>query len=260
MSRADILKKAQDLSYLSWTESAHPSGMGGARPKAREGIGPDAVYYKSFGLCSQDAAAPLICCRLMDMLGIEHVPFQLVNARLCSGAHVWVAKTRSYRRNKERAISLEDFWELSSKVSETPLELCARMGWVKQVAECMLVDYLTATRDRDESCFEVICDAKGSYRLSPIQPRSMCLANAFPHGLWKKDPLADLGTSNYVGASSLDENLAFAVTVLGCTKKPEGLKRKLLANLDDIVEEDFLTAAATIVEERWEHYARLCNL
>ena len=42
----DITLATQDLRYLSWDECRSPSGMVGARPKAREGTGANAVYYK----------------------------------------------------------------------------------------------------------------------------------------------------------------------------------------------------------------------
>ncbi len=265
MSRVDIIKKQQDLSYLSWDESARPSGLGGHTLKAREGTGVHAVFYKipTMRGFEQDkvAFAQLICMRLMDVLGFKHLPFQLVNARIADGSSVWVVKSKSYRGTGESAINLEQFCNLRARQGETPLELCARHGWERQVAECMLVDYLTATRDRDISCFDVIRGGDGSLRLAPIQPRAFSLGNAFPLDMWRRDPAVELGTSNYIGSPSLEENLRFAIDQLGVLERPRGLKRALLANLDDVgLPPIFLEAAWTIIDTRWERYASICDL
>lgn len=265
MSRADIIKKQQDLSYLSWDESVRPSGLGGHAPKAREGTGTHAVFYKIPTMRGFEqvkiAFAQLICVRLMDALGFEHLPYQLVNAKIADGSSVWVVKSKSYRAAGESAISLEQFCNLRARQGETPLELCAWHGWERQVAECMLVDYLTATRDRAIDCFDVICGSDGSLRLAPIQPRAFSLGNAFPLDMWRLDPAVELGTSNFIGSPSLEENLRFAIEQLGVLERPRGLKRTLLGNLDDVgLSPSFLEAAWTIIDTRWERYASICDL
>lgn len=267
LSRADIIKKEQDLSYLSWDEHRCPSGLGGKRPKAREGCGANAVYYKrsrdaSTASPGQETLAQLMCCRLMDALGIEHTPFTLVHARLADGAKpTWVVKSKSYRKAGERAISLPYYWELASLPQESALDMCVRLGWGKEIAECMLVDYLAAVRDRDETCFEVLLDSQGALRLASIQPRGYSLANAFVLGTWKRDALADLGTSNYLGSRSLEANLPFAIDQLGYVPMPKGLKSKMLANLEDVcADPEFLKASWHIVSTRWERYESLCRL
>lgn len=265
MSRADIIKKQQDLSYLSWDESSRPSGLGGHAPKAREGTGAHAVFYKvptMHGFEQEKVAfAQLICTRLMDALGFEHLPFQLVNAMIADNSTAWVVKSKSYRAAGESAISIEQFCNLRACQGETPLEMCVRHGWGRQVAEYMLVDYLTATRDRDISCFDVIRSGDGSLRLAPIQPRAFSLDNAFPLDLWRRDPVVELGTSNFIGSPSLEENLGFALDQLGVLERPRGLKRALLANLDDVgLPPTFLEAAWTIIDARWERYASICDL
>lgn len=266
MSRADIIKREQDLSYLSWDECACPSGLTGRCAKARTGRGHNAVYYKmahSGGAGQGEAGlfSQLLCARLMDELGIDHAPFTLVRAKVSASSNVvWVCKSKTYRKAGQRAVALPYYWELCSLPSESPLDMCVRFGWGKQVAQCMLADYLCAVRDRDETCFEVLEDAQGAPVLSPIQPRAYSLKCAFVMETWRYDAQADLGTSNYLGSGSLEGNLTFVTNQLGYVPMPKSLKKNMFTGLDDVIPKSFADACWHIVEKRWEHYENLCRL
>ena len=266
VSRADIIKREQDLSYLAWDESACPSGLTGRCAKARAGRGHNAVYYKmarSGGAGQGEAGlfSQLLCARLMDALGIEHAPFALVRAKVSSShGAVWVCKSKTYRAAGQRAVTLPYYWELCSLPGESPLDMCVRLGWGHQVAQCMLADYLCAVRDRDETCFEVLEDDQGALILSPILPRAYSLACSFVKETWRYDAQADLGTINYLGSASLESNLDFATSQLGYISMPKGLKKTMFTGLDDVVPKAFADACWHIVEKRWEHYESLCGL
>ena len=266
LSRADIVKKTQDLSYLSFDELQASSGLLGSCAKAREGRGSLAIFYKKApargnAAGDQGLFAQLLQARLMDALGIEHVPFKLVYACLKPGADpVWIAKSKSYRQNGERAIALPYYWELACSGSTSPLQMCVDKGWEMQVAWCFLIDYLCAVRDRDETCFEVLADANQTLRLSPVQPRGFSFANAFVHDMWRRDALADLGTDNYLGSASLEDNLAFAIERLGFVAMPAHLEKQLFTGLEEIASSRFLQASWHIVKTRWEHYESLCRI
>lgn len=267
MSRSDIIVKEQDLTYLSWNECFSPSGLGGTRAKAREGRGCNAVYYKrsrtgALGRDNRDLVAQLVGARLADALGFEHAPFQLVRAYLYPGEQAtWVVRSKSYRKAGERAVSIEDYLELCGDPRETPLEFFARRGWGEQAAQTLFFDYLTATRDRDASCFEVLLDAGGSARLSPLALRSMSLANAFPLDSWRRDPCADIASASFLTLGSQSDNLAYVARILGVVPKPHSLKKTLLGNLSEAVDDpSFLEGCFEIVNERWDAYARICNL
>lgn len=267
LSRGDIIVKAQDLSYLSWDECKSPSGLAGACAKAREGRGANAIYYKrshegSLGDDHRGLLAELVGMRLAGLLGFPHVPFQLVRARLSDGASpVWVAKSKSYRQGTERALSLVDYMELCGDPHEDPYGFFCRMGWRTQAASILLYDYLTATRDRDASDFEVLLGANGAVRLSPISARPLSLVNAFPLGLWRRDPLADVSSASFLNHGSQAECLAFVAETLGPLARPRGLKRALLGNLGDVAaDRAFLEGCCEIIDARWDAYARVCRL
>ena len=265
MSRAyDIIKTPQDLSYLSWDETAAPSGLCGARAKAREGTGANSVFYKKSytagpisGAC--DCFAQLICARLMDYLEIDHAPTQLVYAYTQSGQVAeWVVRSKSYRQPGERAMWLSEFFELHARPEETPAELCTRMGWQTQVGLMAAVDYITATRNRDEWCFEVLCSSAGALRLSPLLPRGYSLANAFPRQTWRSMATIDMQTDCYLGGSSLEENLQLIPSWLEIPKLDIHARKFLLTGLSDVVlAPGFLEASWSIIQARWQNLLHL---
>lgn len=271
MRAYDVTHSLQDLSYLSWDETSCPSGMGGVRPKAREGTGPGAVYYKlssyseRSGVTGWENANQLLCARVARELGFSAADCRLVRAHITLGGkqqEAWVLRSKSYRAAGERAISLEDFFELEAKAGETPLELCCRMGWEEQAGQIMLLDYLTANRGRDSSSIEVICAADGALRLAPLIGGSQSLGSAFPRQLWRLDPLADLPTSNVLGTSSLLSNLELLPAGLSPKPLTRASKRTLLKGLEGVVPEQaaFLEGSWQIIWRRWQEYARLRGL
>ncbi|MGN0073358.1 MAG: hypothetical protein ACI36W_06165 [Coriobacteriales bacterium] len=271
MRAYDITHSVQDLRYLCWDESSQPSGLGGPKLKAREGTGANAVYYKlsSFseksGVYGWELANQLVCTRLAQELGFPASDCRLLRALVRIGdaeIETWVLRSKSYRRTGETSLSLQEFCELAGLPGEGPLELCLRMGWGEQVAQVIVLDYLTANRGRDTSSFEVLRSAGGRYRLSPLTGGSFSLGSAFPRQLWRLDPLADLPTCNYLGSTSLRENLSLLPA--GFAPKPlsTASKRTLLKGLDAVAPKaaDFQEGSWHIIWRRWQEYARLCRL
>lgn len=266
----DIIKKAQDLSHLSWDEHVRPSGLPGVRAKAREGTGPNAVYYKKshsgeLGRNARDCFAELLSVRLTDYLGFEHAPYQLICTQSDTKRNrlrdQWIVRSKSYRRPGEQAIPLATFFELRGEIGETPFEFCLRMGWGKQLYETIVADYLTATRDRDASCFEVLRDRDGSYRLSPWVPRGFSFANAFPGQTWRLFPTANVNTTNYLGETSLEANLSLIPADFAIAPYSPRARNALTAGLSDVEPDlQFFEASLHILQGRWRRLESLRNL
>ena len=268
MSRAyDIVKKEQDLTHLTWDEHSCPSGLSGLRLKAREGTGPQAVYYKRsrkgpLGQGSTDCVCELICSRLMTALGIDCVSTQLILAKVSPEAPAeWLIKSKSYRAAGEQAMPLNMLYELMSDSLETPFEFCCRMGWRKRISEVIVADYLSATRCRDASCFEVIRDQQGSFRLAPCMPQGFSLVNAFPKQTWRAFATADMSTSHYFGVETLNQSLELLSDSFAAPIMPADLKKTLLAGLSDVVaDSQIIEASWRIIKQRWEALEKLCRI
>ena len=264
----DITLATQDLRYLSWDECRSPSGMGGARPKAREGTGANAVYYKLAPLDGTrraqgpENANQLLCTRLARMLGFPTADCRLLRARVVFGGEeleTWVLRSKSYRSAGERGMSLEDFCNAEAVAGENPAEFCLRMGWGEQLGRIALLDYLTANRGRDGSGIEVLCDPRGHLRLSPLTGGSFSLCSAFPRRLWRLDPLAELPSAGFPKSGSLQDNLALVPGDLTVEPLRPSSRRELMRNMDAAFngDDDLLEGSWQIIWRRWQRYARV---
>ena len=107
----------------------------------------------------------------MDILQIPHTNYRLVHALVEVDEQeytTWLCVSKDYRKLGETNVSLEIFHDLMREGRELPLDFCKRMGWGRQVAETMLVDFLIGNMDRHGSNTEVLMDKNGNLRLAPI--------------------------------------------------------------------------------------------
>lgn len=290
MRAYDITKAQQDLRYLSWNEHDNPSGLHVQDATAREGTGTRAILYRApsvrVGLRSvpPDGANELVACRLMDALKIPHADTRLINALVCIAGEerpLWVTRYKKLRGAGVRFMPLEAFFELRGQQGESPLDFCARMGWELQVAQMMLIDYLTANRTRSARELYVQVNPHGSFNLAPLMGGRVALSSSFNASTWRVNAMADLSTSNYLGSASLEENLHWALKVfektgafpdvvhepavdltLPCKILTGRTRRELFRSLESVYCSGSaqLEGSWQVIRRRWEHYARLCRV
>lgn len=268
MAQRDLVRKLQDLTSLSWNERASSSGTAGTYLKARTGKGSRMLYYKlsrynGVRIDGHECANELIASRLMEILGIEHLPYRLVHARvrIAGEEHeTWLNTSRNFRKPGERKLGLGTYFELYRNDGETPLEFCERSGWERHIHRMMVVDYLLANRDRHASNVEVLVSRDGSCRLAPIFDSGLSLLAPFAENEERAlafDPLAPVATTNFVGSSSLEENLELATQVPGIGTLCEDDRPTLLSGLEDVLPQTYLDKIWDIIWKRWQRYADL---
>ncbi|WP_455137790.1 hypothetical protein [Thermophilibacter sp.] len=265
MARRDVTAEIQDLTRLSWSERASSSGTAGTYLKAREGSGTRMTYYKLSRYNGRtidgcECVNEVVASRLMDVLGIGHVRYRLVHARVVVEGveHVtWLNASRNFRRSGERKVSLGTYYGLYRHDDESPYDFCARLGWQDEVRKVMLVDYLMANRDRHSSNIEVLVDRRGEARLAPLFDTGLSLFAPFA---WDEervrafDPLAEVATTNFVGSRSLEKNLGLVGRLGDVTDLTERDRAALLDGLEGALEPYQLDKVWEIVWERWRHY------
>ena len=214
----DVTTELQDLTHLDWSESATTSAAGGSYLKARSGDGAEATYYKLScydevnGIYGHECVNETIAARLMDALFVEHVPYQLVHARvLIAGREreTWLSESASFRKRGESKVSLARLFGQNRLESETRLQFCNRFGWTRDIQKMMLVDFLIGNRDRHGANLEVLKGRDGRLRLAPLFDNglSLCYSSFNADQLGGVDPLQDIVTNNYLGTRSLEQNL-----------------------------------------------------
>ncbi len=272
MRAYDMTKARQDLRYLSWDEHTQPSGLTGTCPKAREGTGVNATFYK---LCDEDRAcdihnqAPfneLVACRLMDILGIAHVKQHLVHARIKVQGHerdAWLLRSKCYREKGMQSAALELVFDAGQQQYETPLEFCLRQGWSHQVSTLLLVDFLIANRSRTGDNIEVVRKPDGTCELAPLYANARSLISSCcttELSIERFDPLLDLDANNFLGSRSLVENLQFVDPAFEVQPLLPEHRELLFCGFRGILPKLYQDAMWDIIWGRWRAYARLRGL
>ncbi|MBQ8995231.1 MAG: hypothetical protein IJ091_05405, partial [Oscillospiraceae bacterium] len=133
-----VIREKQDLTYLSWSKIRASSGTGGSFLKSRSDISGVKVYYKlsnydNFkGIIGHESVNEIIVDRLLTILGIEHLHYQLIHADIDLDRKIqeaWVCASENYRAEEEDKQALDVFFESQRLDEENALDFCVRMGW-----------------------------------------------------------------------------------------------------------------------------------
>ena len=266
----DVITKLQDLRGLNWSERANTSGTAGCFLKSREQTGAGVWYYKlscydSYrGIYGHECANEIVASRLMSILGINHLEYRLLHARICIAGkeyETWLNRSRSFRKEGERKQALDTFYDLNKLPGEHPLDLCKRFGWENEIKKIMLVDYLIANRDRHGANIEVLQSLDGSLRLAPVFDSGLsfvfsCYGDT--QRVRQFNALEDVNANNYLGTRSLEENLwRFVGGKLGTRAlKPQDIAT-LFYGLNSVLSPCHIEKMAEIIQKRWEVYEAL---
>lgn len=267
-----ILEK-QDLTYLSWSKIRNSSGTAGSFLKAYSDIGGKKTYYKLSdydainGVVGHECVNELIVDRLLDILGIEHLSYDLIFADILLNGEVkqvYLCSSTDFKNKGESKIALDVYYDLEHQDGETPLEFCKRQGWQNAIYEMLVVDFLILNRDRHGANIEVLRNKKNkTLRLAPL----------FDHGLsllfrcrsdddfMNFDIMEDKPVQAYMGTRSTKENLSLIpkdeMPALGPLKKSH--RDLLLDGLTNILPAVALDRIWEMIWERWCYYEDLRN-
>ena len=267
----DIDKKIRDYRYLDWTESAVTSGTTGSLLKAREDRNKKRYYYKlsSYGpyrgIYGFECVNELIACRLMNILGIGHLQYKLIRVLVLVGGkeyETWMCRSENYRASDEKKTALDNFFEMNRKEGETPLDLCRRCGWGKDVDRMMLVDYLIVNRDRHGANIEVLRDAKGNMRLAPLFDNGLSFMAPLAgreDRIKTFDPMDDVPANNFLGTRSLEENLNLMSAFPDVDPITIDSRQLLFEGLEGILPDYHMEKIWEIIWSRWKHYEDICD-
>ena len=271
MRAYDVIHTVQDLRQLVWSETGQTSASGGTFLKARTGIGASATYYKlscydSYrGIYGHECVNELVASRLMELLGVDHVRYTLIHARVVVDEverTTWLTRSKSYRAAGESKMSFDSYFDLMHKKGESQLEFCERQGWLEFVQRMMLVDYLIANRDRHGANIEVLQSNDGTLRLVPLFDNGVSFVFSCygdEQRVRDVDPLQDVRANNYIGTRSLVENLRFVPAGIAVGELFERDREALFAGLDGALPQAHLDAMWNIIWQRWQHWRQVCN-
>lgn len=271
--RTDIIHERQDLTYLSWSLVRSSSGTAGSFLKATSELGPRKIYYKLsnydsiHGIIGHECVNELIADRLLTLLGIDHLHYQLIHANIQVQGRTletWLCASEDFKSPGESKLSLDVYYELEREEGESPLAFCIRNGWADYIYPMLVVDYLLLNRDRHGANIEVLRNRQNkTVRLAPLFDNGLSLLFQChdEDAVRAVDVMEDRPVQCYVGSRSTRENLSLIPAEVMPILPP--LRREyrdlLMEGLDEVLPPLWQERIWEMIERRWMCYESICD-
>lgn len=269
-----IILEKQDLTYLNWAKIRNSSGTAGTFLKAYSELGDKKTYYKLSdydtvkGIIGHESVNEIIVDRLLNLLEIEHLSYNLIYADIILDGKIctaFVCASDDFKQKGEDKTALDTYYELEHLDGELPFDFCIRQGWEKQIYEMLVVDFLILNRDRHGANIEVLRNKKKkTIRLAPLFDHGLSLLfnvkDDFSQ-LDKIDVSEDKRVQCYVGSNSTLENLnLIPKNKLPHFKIPEKENfKKIFEDIDVILPRELLDKISEMIWRRLKYYEDFCN-
>lgn len=267
-----ILEK-QDLTYLNWSKIRNSSGTAGSFLKAYSELDGVKTYYKLSnydsirGVIGHESVNELIVDRLLTILDIDHIHYQLIHADVLIDGKVqetYVCASKNFRNPGEDKLALDVYYESERFEEEGPLDFCLRMGWGEYIWQMLVVDFLILNRDRHGANIELLRNKKiKSIRLAPLFDHGLSLLCRCEteDAIDKFEVMADQQVQCFVGSRSARENLR----LIPANEMPKLMPLKeydkniLMEGLDGILPQNLQDKIWDMIWTRWCYYEDFCN-
>ena len=272
MIETKVIRKLQDLTYLTWDKTRHSSGTAGSYLKSYEMENNKKLYYKLScydslrGITGHECVNEIIVDRLLSIMGLRHLNYQLLNARIViddKEYETYLCVSEDYKNAGDSKTALDDYYDMEKNEGESILDFCERMGWIDYIYEMLVVDFLIINRDRHGANIEVIRNKyTGDIGLAPLFDHGLSLV--YSCGTEKEvkefDSMRDIPVQCYVGSKSVYDNL----NIISKSKLPklrrldENDKEYIFKDLQGILPNIFYDKIWEIIWNRWKYYEDMC--
>ena len=271
--KQDVIIDKQDMTHLTWTKIRHSSGTNGSFLKSTSEVDGRKVYYKMSnyndvnGVYGHECINEIIVDRLLTILGIEHLNYQLIHADVRNNGKVfdtWICASYDYKCTGESKIALDTFYQLERNETETPFDFCKRNRWQSYIYKMLVVDYLILNRDRHGANIEVLRSKRdGKIRIAPVFDHGLSLLFSChtEEDVRKYDVMEDKQVQCFVGSNSSKANL----NLIPKGKEPNlnslknNDKRIIMKDLDYAIPAIWLDKIWEMIWKRWKYYESFCN-
>ena len=270
--KTEIIHEKQDLTYLNWSKIRHSSGTAGSFLKATSELSGTKIYYKLSnydnvrGVVGHESVNELIVDRLLTILGIDHLHYQLIHADILVDGKTldtYVCASENFREKGEDKQAIDVCYESERLENESALDFCIRMGWGEYIWQMLVVDFLILNRDRHGANIEILRNKKKkSLRLAPLFDHGLSLLCRCEteEAIEKFNVMADLPVQCYVGSRSAQENLKLIPTDQMPKLDPlkESDRSVLLEGLDGVISQSLQDKIWDMIWKRWCYYESFC--
>ena len=273
MALNQIIHELQDMTHLSWAKTRNSSGTAGSFLKTYEDGVDGKTYFKLSnydawkGIIGHECVNEIIVDRLLSILGISHLPYQLIHAKILIDQkeyETWLCASKDFKQRGESKIALDVYYQAESLPNESPMDFCIRCGWESTVYEMLVVDYLILNRDRHGANMEVLRNQrKKTIRLAPLFDHGLSLLSRCEstEAMLREDVMADKPVQCFVGSRSSWENLQLIPRDRRPPLHPlvENDRAILLEGLSEALDQLWLDRIWEMIWKRWQAYEDLCN-
>lgn len=268
-----IIRELQDMTYLIWTLDRESSGTAGSFLKSYEKTPEGKIYYKLSnynpvdGITGHECVNEIIVDRLLTLLRIEHLSYQLIHAMITiddKQVETWLCSSKDFKKPGEDKIAFDVYYETEKEPGETPLEFCIRVHWQQKIYEMFVVDYLILNRDRHGGNIEILRNRKEKImRLAPLFDHGLSFfcRNEDDAALDRIDIMEDKRIQCFAGTDSARKNLG----LIPVGEEPEVVLLKkedipsITAGLEGIISAKRIKLTQEMIWERWKYYENFCN-
>ncbi len=265
----EIIKELKDLKYLSWDKVRQSSGTAGSYLKSFSYSNGKKVYYKlSYfddvkGIFGYESFNEIIAARIMELLNINHLDYSLIHGNIVidnKEYNTYLNYSYDFKKNNETKVTFENFYNINKNDKEDIISFSKRYGFINDIYNMILVDYLIINRDRHGANIEVLLDRNTKeYRLAPLFDHGLSLLspNYFDDDIINFDTHLDRKVNSYVGTSDLKDNLDLIPREFLPKVKLD--MEYIFKDLYDILPEIYINKCKDIIEERWNYIESLSN-
>lgn len=259
-----VILQKQDLTYLKWSHIRSSSGTAGTFLKSESTIGGKKIYYKlsnfdqEKGVIGHECVNEIIVDRLLTLLGIEHLNYQLILADIEIDGRIYttyLCASEDFKKRGESKTSLDNYFIANHQQAESAYDFCQRLGFGDYIDTMIAVDYLILNRDRHGANIEVLRNSRAhSLRIAPYFDHGLSLLfNCLTEEeISSFDILKDRQCNNFIGSRSCYENLAF---IKGKKVFPGELadtdRDYLFKDLSDILSATHMNQIWSLITERY---------
>ena len=126
-----IIRETQDLTWLKWSDIRYAGGTGGTFVKSEAVVAGRKTYYKLSnydlmnGVTGHECVNEIIVDRLLTILGVEHLDYQLIHAEIeLEGQryNTYLCASEDFRKPGESKIALDDYYRVHKENAESPYD------------------------------------------------------------------------------------------------------------------------------------------
>lgn len=266
-----VIKTRQDLTYLKWSHIRSSSGTAGTFLKSESILNGIKKYYKlsNFdvikGVIGHECINEIIVDRLLTILGVEHLNYELINADIEIEGNIYntyLCASDDFKKRGESKAALDDYYRTNAYKGESHYDFCVRCGWKEYIDQMLAVDYIILNRDRHGANIEVLRNSKThNIRIAPLFDHGLSLIYSCisDDDALKFNILEDKRCQNFIGSYSCYDNLGLIADKKSVfvNQLKTSDKNIIFEGLEDVLSEVFIDKIWNMIYERYTIYENL---